>query len=323
MIDCSPKNLRTLSILGQRRTIGSVLYDLAKDNEKIFALTADQAALIALNRFEETYPERYLNLGISEQNAVGVASGLANEGFVPFLIFQAAFTSFRCTDQIKVNMSYMKSPVKLVGIFSGLTLGDCGPTHYDTQDIALMRTMPNITVLSPADTLETAKMVEACANLDIPVYIRLSGEINSPIVYREDYDFEIGKAITLKDGSDVAIIATGTMVNNSLKASKILEEQGISTKVVNMHTIKPLDVEAIKECCNAKLIVTVEEHSIYGGLGGAVSEVLAQEKIAPQQLIIGLADVYEKAGEYPYLIEKYGLNPEQIAEKIIRKYKGE
>ena len=147
--------------------------------------------------------------------------------------------------------------------------------------------------------------------------------MNNPMVYKEDYDFEIGKAITLKEGSDVAIIATGTMVYNSLKTAKILEENGISTKVINMHTIKPLDIKAIKECYSAKLIVTVEEHSVIGGLGSAVSEVLTQEQEKPQHLIIGVSDKYEKAGEYQYLLEKYGLKSEQIADKILKKYKGE
>ena len=319
MINYTKKDIRTLSLLGQRGAFGKCLADIADTNTNIFAITADQARGVALNRFKDLYPDRYLNMGISEQNAIGVASGLAECGYIPFVAFQAAFITLRCADQVKVNLSYMQSNVKLIGIFSGLTQSDCGPTHYANQDIALMRAFPNIMIFSPCDALETVKIIESVSHINSPVYVRVSGEINSPVVYKDDYNFEVGKAIILKDGVDVAIITTGTMVNNSLKAAKLLEEKGISVKVVNMHTIKPLDIETIKECCNTKLIVSIEEHSIFGGLGGAIAESLSEKESKPIHLIMGLSDVNKQAGEYSYLLEQYDLTPERISDKIFLK----
>ena len=248
----------------------------------------------------------------------GIAAGMAKEGLVPYVTSYAAFLSMRCADQINVNCGYMNLPIKLVGLTSGLSVGILGPTHICTDDIAIMRAIPNVVILSPADCLETVKCVQAAAKINTPVYLRLTGTMGNPIVYKQDYDFEIGKAVTLKDGCDIAIIATGTMVNNSMKAAKILEESGISAKVINVHTIKPMDIETVKSCLNTKLIVTVEEHSVYGGLGGAVAEVLASEENKPKHLIIGISDEYKHAGEYKYLIEQYGLTSEQIAQKILQ-----
>lgn len=319
-MDFTPMNIRTLSLLGKRRVFGKCILDLAKGNNKIIALTADQGRAIGLAAFQKEFPERYFNIGISEQNAIGVAAGLANGGFIPFLSFQAVFASLRCTDQIKVNLGYMKSNVKLIGLFSGFTQCDSGPTHYAIQDIAIMRTFPNMTVMEPADAVETVKMIEASANLDNPVYIRLSGENNSPIVYKNDYKFEVGKAVNVKDGNDISIVAIGSMVAQSLKVAKKLEENGITARVINMHTVKPLDVETIKSCFDTRLIVTVEEHSIFGGLGSAIAEVLAQENNAPRQVIIGADDVYKKAGEYDYLLEQYKLSSQQIIDRILAEY---
>lgn len=312
--------IRSLSLLGQRGTFGKTVCDLAEKNDLIWAMTADQGAGAAVYRFKEKFPDRFLNFGISEQNAVGVCAGLANEGYIPFVAFQSVFTSMRCADQVRVMMSYMKLPVKLVGIFSGLTQGDCGPTHYALQDLAVFRSLENIVVLSPSDAFQTEKCVQQAAEINVPVYLRLGGAINTPIVYKEDFDFEIGKAITLREGTDIAVIATGTMVYNSLKAAEKLAENGLSVKVVDMHTIKPLDVKAVKETCSAKLIVTVEEHSVYGGLGGAVAEALALERNKPPHLIIGVSGDYPHAASYPYLLEQAGLTADQIALKIQKTY---
>lgn len=321
MIKFCPANIRTWSLLGQRGTFGKTVFELAGKNDKVIAMTADQANLIGLARFEKKYPERYFNMGISEQNAINVAAGLASEGYIPFLAFQAAFASMRCADQIHAAMAYMKSNVKLVGIFTGLTLGDCGPTHYGLHDIALCRSFPNITVLSPSDATQMVKMMIAMTEKLSPFYMRIGGPNNIPVVYEEDFDFEIGKAITLRDGTDIAIIATGAMVYNSLKAADLLAEQGLSVKVIDMHTIKPLDVDAVKATCSTKLIVTVEEHSIYGGLGGAVAESLSLQKVKPPHLIIGVSGDYPHAGSYTYLLDKTGLTAEKIALQIQNIYK--
>lgn len=323
MINFDRQTLRTYSLLGSHRTFGQVALELPEINDKVLVIPADQCSPAGLEYFRDKFPKKYFNVGIAEQNMIGIASGLAKEGFTPFVTAQATFSTTRCLDQIKINMGYMNQNIKIVGLSSGLAIGVYGATHMSIEDVALLRSIPNIVILSPADCAESAKALIAMANDNRPTYIRLSGWMNNPMVYKEDYDFEIGKAITLREGSDIAIIATGTMVYNSLKTAKILEEKEISTKVINMHTIKPLDIEAIKECYNAKLIVTVEEHSVIGGLGSAVSEILTQEKEKPQHLIIGVLDKYEKAGEYQYLLEKYGLKSEQIADKILKKYKGE
>jgi transketolase len=214
----------------------------------------------------------------------------------------------------------MQLGIKLVGVTSGLSVGILGATHMSIEDIAIMRSIPNITVLSPADSTETVKATLAAAKIDGPVYLRLTGEMGNPIVYKEDYKFEVGKAITLKEGPDISIIATGPMVYNSLKAAEILEEQGIHCQVIDMHTIKPIDKEALYNTCDKKMIVTVEEHSIFGGLGSAVAECLAEKKVKPPQLTIGIADEYKHAGTYSYLIEEYGLTAEKIAKKISDKF---
>lgn len=321
MYKFSSMDVRTWALLGQRGTLGKVLYDLLGERKDILAMTADQATGVGFHRLEKQFPDNFLNMGISEQNALGVAAGLANEGYVPFLAFQAAFASLRCADQAHVAMAYMGLNVKLIGIFTGLTQGDCGPTHYALHDIALYRSFPNVTVLSPCDATQMVKMILAVADDKNPTYIRIGGPNNLPIVYKEDFDFEIGKAITLKEGDDVAIIATGSMVYNSLKAAEILQEKGISVKVIDMHTIKPLDTAAIAECLQHKLIVSVEEHSVHGGLGSAIAENLSLQKQRPPHLIIGTHGEYPHAASYSYLLEQAGLTPEKIALKIENTYK--
>lgn len=317
----SPIDIRSFSLLGQRGAFGKVVCDLAAKDKRIYAMTADQGAGAATKRFQEQFPDRFINFGISEQNAVGVCAGLANEGLIPFVAFQAVFTSMRAADQVRVMMSYMKLPVKLVGIFSGVTQGDCGPTHFALQDIALFRAFPNIVILSPADGLEAAKAIEAAASINAPVYIRLSGAVNLPMVYRQDYDFKIGKAIQLKTGSDICIVATGSMVATAMKIAPLLETRLLVTvRVINMHTLAPFDSEAILASLDCKLLVTLEEHSTHGGLGGAVAECLAERAVRPRQLIIGTPDDYVHAGEYQQVLKSCGLLPEQVADRIAEFY---
>ena len=321
MIDFTPINIRTWSMLGSCGAFGIAAMELPEVNDKSVILTADLCTFSGLDRFKAKYPNRLYNIGIAEQNMVGIAAGMAKEGFTPFATTYATFASMRCADQIKVNMGYMALPVKLVGLTAGFSVGILGATHIALEDTAVMRSIPNIVILSPADCTATIKAVFAAAKTETPVYLRLSGTMNNPVVYKEDFDFEIGKAITLREGTDIAVIATGTMVYNSLKAAEKIAENGLSVKVIDMHTIKPLDEESVKATCSAKLIVTVEEHSIYGGLGGAVAEVLALVQSKPPHLIIGVEGDYPHAASYPYLLEKAGLTSEQIAEKILKTYK--
>ena len=320
MTDFTSVNIRTWSRLGSCGAFGVAALELPEINDKSVVLTADLCTFSGLDRFKAKYPDRLYNVGIAEQNMVGIAAGMAKEGFVPFATTYATFASMRCADQIKVSMGYMKLPVKLVGMTAGYSVGILGATHIALEDIAVMRSIPNVTILSPADCTATIKAVYAAAGTDTPVYLRLSGTMNNPVVYKEDFDFEIGKAITLRAGTDIAVIATGTMVYNSLKAAEKLTETGVSVKVVDMHTITPLDEEAVKSACSAKLIVTVEEHSVYGGLGGAVAEALSLERNKPPHLIIGVSGDYPHAASYPYLLEQAGLTADQIALKICNTY---
>lgn len=322
MIEYKKSNIKLWSRLGSCGAFGFAANELAQTNDKVLMVTSDLCFYSGLDRFKSQYPNKLFNVGIAEQNMVGVASGLANEGFIPFATTYATFASARCADQVRVNMGYMNLNVKLVGLTAGLSVGILGPTHISIEDIAIIRSIPNIIILSPADCTETIKATIAASKIDAPVYLRLSGPMNNPIVYTDDYDFEIGKAITLLEGKDISIIATGTMVYNSLKAAEILKEKySICASVINMHTIKPLDKNAVDMACESNLIVTVEEHSKIGGLGSAVSEYLSEKTNKPPQLILGLSDEYKHAGSYDYLIQQYGLTPEKIADNILKKYK--
>ncbi len=313
-------NVRTWSMLGPRGAFGMALADAAQHNERIVALTADLCTTSGLDRFRSAFPHRLFNVGIAEQNMVGIAAGLAAGGNIPYATTFANFAALRSCEQIRHYMGYMKENVKLVGFGAGFAMGMFGTAHYGTEDMAAIRAINNIVILSPADSGETVKATSAAACFDGPIYLRLAGVMNNPVVYKEDYDFEIGKAITLREGTDIAIIATGTMVHSSLKAAMVLEERGLSCKVIDMHTIKPLDENVFRVACETRLIVTVEEHSIIGGLGGAVAECLAQSDKHPPLLIIGISDEYKHAGDYSYLLEQYGLTPEKIAENISQRY---
>jgi len=215
----------------------------------------------------------------------------------------------------------MKQKICMVGIASGLALGTLGYTHCCIEDVGILRSIPGITIISPADSLETVKALEAAVKSENPSYLRLTGASNNPIVYNKDYKFQIGKSITLKEGKDITIFCSGAMVHKSLEAVKILESKNISVKVVNMHTIKPIDEAAIKEACNSKLIVSVEEHNVIGGLGSAIAEYKSSLAQSPKLLILGIKDTYSAGGDYKFLLEKHRLSPEKIAEDIIKEKK--
>jgi len=317
-MEITSSNVRQWSRLGSRGVFGQAILSLAATKQDLMVLSADLGNSSGLDRFKNAYPNKFINVGIAEQNMIGVAAGLAKGGFVVFATSFAPFISMRSSEQIRMNLGYMNLNVKAVAIGSGVSMAFLGVSHYGIEDVAIMRAIPNLVVVSPADCAEIVKTVYAAAAYDGPMYIRLTGAANNPPVYKEDYNFELGKAITLREGSDVTIIASGTMVYESLEAAKTLDEKGISSTVVNMHTIKPLDASVIdKAVSSSKLIVTVEEHSVIGGLGSAVAEYKASLAGAPPQLIIGLPDIYGKAGDYRYLLEKYGLTGPQITQKIM------
>lgn len=322
MIEISSRNARIWSRLGPSGAIGTAAVELGETTENVVMLTADLCFFSGLERFKASFPDKLYNFGIAEQNMVGAAGGMAKEGIIPFATTYASFATSRCLDQVRVNMAYMKLPIKLIGLTSGFGAGILGATHMSIEDIAIMRALPNITVLSPADCTEVVKCILAAAKTNDPTYIRLDGPVNTPIVYLEDYDFEIGKAVVLKEGSDVCFVATGAMVSESISASLQLEESGISCSVVNMHTIKPLDTSIIDAMSKKhRLLVTVEEHSVIGGLGSAVSEYLVKKQIHVPMEIIGIEDFFASAGDYRYQLEQCGLTANQIAERVINKVK--
>lgn len=320
-------NLRTaleLSRLSSRGVFGKALNEITTKDDNIMAVVADVMSSAKLGDFNENFPEKLVNAGIAEQNMISIAAGLASEGYNVFATTFAPFASMRCFEQLRTQVGYMNLNVKTVGILSGLGGGVVGNTHWGLEDLAITRTIPNMTVISPADCVETYKTIEALKNFEGPCYVRLTGVNGTPCVYKEDYDLEIGKSITIQEGDDIAIIATGTMVYESLRASKALKKQGISAKIINMHTIKPLDTKTLDEVFkNYKFIVTVEEHFKTGGLGGAVAEYKSTLINAPKHLIIGIEDKFEKAGDYNFMLNKTGLNAPQIAQKILEVYKGE
>ncbi|WP_443826186.1 transketolase family protein [Desulfovibrio sp.] len=321
MIDMTSMNIRNWSRMGSRGAFNQALLALFETEERAVVLTADMYSCSVQEAFRTQYADRLYNMGIAEQNMVAVAAGLAREGFVPFAATFATFAVMRSAEQIKICMGYMGLGVKLVGFVSGYSVGILGPTHTCLEDIAVMRAIPNVVILSPADCTATVKATLASARMDAPVYLRLTGSANCPIVYKQDFDFEIGRAITLREGTDISLIATGSMVYVALKAAAQLAESGISAEVVDMHTIRPIDKEAIERACSKKLIVTLEEHSVAGGLGSAVAEVLAGESSRPVQLMLGAEGPYPHAADYPALLENSGLTPPRVAARISQTYK--
>lgn len=304
-----------MSMFGQgASTFSMALMDIVKERTDVRVLSADMSTPAGLDKFKTTHPEMFLNMGIAEQNMIGTAAGLADEGFRPICVAQACFLSMRCFEQIRQYAGLMKLPVILVGIGSGFSLSLMGNTHYALEDIAIMRTIPGMQIVAPADGFEAVKAMQAALESKQPTYIRLFGGTGIPTVYSEEPSYEIGKAITLKEGNDIQLIATGSMVHVATKVADTLSADGINAEVIDMHTIKPLDHDAIAQ--DAKLIVTIEEHNTIGGLGGAVSEVLATKNNHPTLLKIGVNDTFSRVGDYQWLLDENGLSTDKIIEKI-------
>ncbi len=316
MLEVTPANARAWSRLGSRGTFGQAVLSIG-DTPGLMVLSADLGNSSGLDRFKAAFPDKFLNIGIAEQNLIGVAGGLAKEGHNVFATSFAPFLALRAGEQIRMNLGYMDLNVKAVAIGSGISMGFLGNSHYGIEDAAVMRSIPNLTVVCPADCAEIVKTVQAAAQFEGPMYIRLTGGVNNPPVYTSDYDFRIGKAVRLRKGTDVAIIANGTMVHESIEAAQALEGQGLSAAVLNMHTLKPLDTAAIEALIgDVRAVVTVEEHSVTGGLGSAVAEFLAPLRKRPPHLLIGLPDAFIDAAEYRFMLERHGLVSAKIAARI-------
>ena len=239
--------IKLWSSIGSRASFGLAAFELAKNNNNLMIVTADVSTSAGLDRYKKKYPNNYVDVGIGEQNMMSVASGLASEGFDVITTTFSPFQTLRCAEQIKVNLGYMKNKVVMVGLASGLILGNLGFTHCSIEDIGILRSIPNITIISPADSAEAIKAVEASLNHYETTYIRLTGGSNNDQIYKDDYEFKIGKSVTLKDGKDATIIATGTMVKTALDVSSIMESKNKKIEVINMHTIKPIDKDKIIE----------------------------------------------------------------------------
>lgn len=301
-----------------RDAFGKALEELGEINKNVVALSADLAGSVKTSEFAKKFPERHFEVGISEQNMMGIASGLAACGKIPFIASFAAFNPGRNWDQLRVSVCYSNMNVKVIGGHAGISIGEDGATHQALEDIAITRVLPNMTVIVPSDYNEMYKATIAAAKHNGPVYIR-SGRPN--VEDLPESKFEIGKANILKKGNDITIIACGLMVQESLHAAEELEKKGISAQVINMHTIKPIDKDAIiKAAKETKRIITAEEHQINGGLGSAVAEVVAQSCPVPMKFI-GIKDTFGESGTPYELLKKYGLTKEEIvkeAEKLIK-----
>lgn len=322
MIEFNPKNIKRWMMLSTRNAFGTFLTELAADYPELFAITADFTKSTGLTKFKEQYPGQFLTAGIAEQNMISLASGLASEGKNVFACSFASFVATRCYEQVKINLGYMQHNIKLVGIASGLGVSHQGNTHFGLDDVSLMRAIPNMTIVVPSDCTEVAKATMALAEMKGPAYLRLVGEGFIPIVNPDDYEFTIGKGIVKREGSDVLLIANGTMVNQSLKVAEELEKEGISAGVVNMHTVKPLDTALLNQLVpGKKLVVTVEEGQINGGLGSAVAEHLAAMGDTPKMIRLGVQDVFPHAGSYTYLLQQCGLDIESMKNVIFNNIK--
>jgi transketolase len=302
--------------IATRESYGNTLVELGKEHEDLVVLDADLAAATKTGVFKKEFPERHIDCGIAEGNMVGVAAGLATTGMVPFVSSFAMFVAGRAFEQIRNSVGYPHLNVKIGATHAGISVGEDGATHQCNEDIALMRTITGMVVINPADDTEAKAAVKAAYEYEGPVYLRF-GRLAAPVIFDpEDYKFEIGKGQVVTEGTDVTIIATGLMVGNSIDAAKMLAEKGISAKVINMATIKPLDEElVIAAAKETGKVVTVEEHSVIGGLGSAVCDVLS-EKLPTPVLKVGVNDEYGHSGPALDLIAEFGLDAKGIAEKV-------
>lgn len=302
--------------LAQRSYYGKALAELAKTRKDVVVLDADLAGSTKTSEFEKAAPERFVEVGIAEQNMIGVASGLAASGKTVFASTFAVFATGRCWEQIRLAVAYPKQNVKIVSTHCGISVGEDGASHQGLEDISIMRSIPNMVVISPADAYEAYAATMAIADYKGPCYMRL-GRADFPIVTEEGAKFEIGKAKVLREGKDITLLGTGQMVAACLDAADSLKNKGISAEVINVSTIKPLDTECIKRSISKTgCAVTAEEHSIIGGLGSAVAELLSEECPAPL-VRIGTKDTFGESGKAELLMEKYGLTSKDIAESAL------
>ena len=300
-----------------RSTFGEAVVEAAEVNENVVVLSADSSSGSGLSNFNKKFPERHFEFGIMEQGIMGIASGLATTGKIPVFAAIAPFVTARPYEMFRNDLGYMNQNVKVVGRCVGLTYDQLGSTHHSIDDVAIIRTIPGVTILNPGDPVTIKKAVHAMIKHTGPCYMKI-GSPKMPVIYPDDVEFKIGKGIVLSEGTDVALIGTGTVLPKAVAAAKLLEAAGISVRLIDMHTVKPIDRELVLSAAREiGKIVTVEEHYITGGLGSIIAELCSEEHPVKMKMI-GIGDFYASNGPYEELLGKYGLQPEQIKETVIK-----
>ena len=298
-------------IAAAKEVYGRKLVELGRKHENIVVLSADLLRSNNIKKFEDEFPERTFNVGVAEQNLLGIAAGLALEGKMPFASTMATFASMRACEQLRTDICYNNLNVRIIATNAGLTSG-AGPTHSSQEDISIVKSFPNLTVISPGDPNQIGKVIEASLTHNGPIYIRI-GRSGEPVIYQEDYHYEIGKAITVKEGMDLTFIACGVMVSFSLFAAQLLEKEGISARVIDMHTIKPIDEEVIeKAVTETGRILVAEDHNMLGGLASSVADILADKNLSCTFKRVGIPNVYCAVGNPEGLYAKYGMDVDGI-----------
>lgn len=320
MISVDKRKARAWSRMGPRAVYGQFLLEMAREDSRVLALSADLGTSSGLAAFARELPSRFFNTGIAEQNLVGVSSGLARMGYKVFSTTFAPFASLRASEQVRMNLGYMQEPVNLVALASGFALGFLGNSHFGIEDVAVMRSIPGLTIISPADCYELYKCLIAAKDFNSPVYIRLTAGVGMPVVYEKDYDYQIGKAKIVRPIKKLTIISHGTTVGHALKAVNELEIDGIDVGLINMHTIKPIDKVVLYQALKkSKHILIFEEHNVIGGLGSAVLEFINDNQIDSATVHrYGVRDCFIKTGSYDYILENLGLNSNGI-QRTVRK----
>ncbi|MCU0576654.1 MAG: transketolase family protein [Desulfobacterota bacterium] len=303
--------------LTQAEVYGEVLSQLGDRYPDIVALTADLATSTKIGRFGRKYPDRFINVGIAENTMFGLAAGLAQAGLRPVVSTFAVFTALRSAEQVRTDICYQNLNVKIIATHAGISFGQAGSTHHCTEDLAVLRSFPNMTVIAPADGMETGNAVAASMEWPGPVYIRIGRGFEPPVNRTQDYGYTIGKAITMKEGKDITLIACGVGVHHALRAAEVLEKQGLSARVINMHTIKPIDREAIIQAVkDTRRIITIEDHNIMGGLGSAVAEVIVESGKACGFRKLGIPDCFSIVGYPEDLYHHYKFDADGIVETV-------
>ena len=310
------------TLLPCRKVFSDTLFELAKEDRDIVVLTSDSRGSASVENFAKYLPDQFIEVGIAEQNLVSIASGLAGCGKKPFVFSPACFLSTRSIEQIKIDVAYTNRNVKLIGVSGGVSYGPLGSTHHSVEDIAFMRAIPNMTVILPADINQTRILVKKLVSHSGPVYVRMGrNPVEDVYSSQEDIPFEIGKANILREGKDVAIIATGEVVRVAYEAGLLLREKGINARIIDMHTVKPIDEEIIVDSARkTKLIVTVEEHNVKGGLGSAVAEVVVRN-FPVKMVIIGINDQFAVTGSQMEILKYYGITREDICNTVVERLK--